>query len=127
MLEKLLLYVEDSAPAKALANWTLKLAKVLNARIFVVFVINQKKKTKNQLKNQNQEETAWAILYEIEDDAFEANVKVSLILEEGRPEDKLIEVLTSFELDGIIISRQSRIDFSSLLGQMPKDKVIIIK
>lgn len=127
MLKKLLLYVEDGESTKTLASWALKLAQVLNARVFAVFVISQKKKIKNQPKNQNQEESAWTILYEIEDDAFEANVKISLILEEGRPEDKLIEVLTSFELDGMIISRQSRLDLKELIDRIPKEKVIIIK
>ena len=82
MLEKILLYVENRESVQALATWTLKLAKSLNARIYAVFIINDSTltqpvanpKAKRHKVNSNREETAWAILYEIEDDAFEENV-----------------------------------------------------
>ncbi len=132
MLEKILLYIDNSESSKKLAGWALKLAKFLNARIYAVFIISQpdsKKpllKPKASTKSSNQEEAAWAILYEIEDDAFEDNVKISLILEEGRPEERLIEVLNGFELDGIIISNQSKLDFKELLNRC-QGKALIIK
>ncbi len=125
MLEKILLYVDDSESVKVLVDWTLKLARQLNIRIFAVFIINRPHS--RQPKDLNQEETAWAVLYEIEDSAFEENVKISLILEEGRPEDKLMEILTSFELDGMIIRSQAKLDFKELISRMPPGKVLIIK
>lgn len=132
MLEKILLYVENRESSPALATWTLKLARMLNARIFAVFVINDSTSPpvtdpKPKRHKTDREETAWATLYEIEDDAFEENVKISLIIEEGRPEDKLIEVLKSFELDGMIISSQSKLDLKELISRMPLGKVLIIK
>ena len=135
MLEKILLYVENRESAQALATQTLKLAKTLNARIFAVFIINDSTltpqvanpKTKRHKKDSNREETAWAILYEIEDDSFEKNVKISLIIEEGKPMTKLIEVLQSFELDGIVVSSQSNLDFKELISRMPSGKALIIK
>lgn len=134
MLEKILLYVENREATKVLATWTLKLAKTLNARIFAVFIINDSTltppvanpKAKRHKAGSHREETAWAILYEIEDDAFEENVKISLIIEEGRPEDKLIEVLKSFELDGMIISSQSKLDLKELISHC-QGKALIIK
>jgi len=134
MLEKILLYAENRESAKALAAWTLKLAKILNARIFAVFIINDsaltpqpaKTKIKRNRADSSREEAAWATLYEIEDDAFEENVKISLILEEGTPETKLIEVLQSFELNGIVVSGQSNLDFNELIRRT-HDKVLIIK
>jgi hypothetical protein len=134
MLEKILLYAENRESAKALAAWTLKLAKILNARIFAVFIINDsaltpqpaKTKIKRHRADSSREEAAWATLYEIEDDAFEENVKISLILEEGTPETKLIEVLQSFELNGIVVSGQSNLDFNELIRRT-HDKVLIIK
>jgi len=135
MLEKILLYVENRESAQALATWTLKLAKTLNARIFAVFIINDSTltpqvthpKAKRHKADSNREETAWATLYEIEDDAFEENVKISLIIEEGTPLTKLIEILQSFELDGIVVSSQSNLDFKELISRMPLGKVLIIK
>jgi len=133
MLEKILLYVENRESSQALALWTLKIARKLNARIYAVFVINDSTlkppvtNPKSKRHKTDQEETAWATLYEIEDDAFEENVKISLIIEEGRPEDKLIEVLKSFELDGMIISSQSKLDFKELISRMPSGKALIIK
>lgn len=128
MLERILLYVEESEASKRLAAWALKFAKILNARIFALFVIkNSKAKSKRVQPKSNQEEDAWAILYEIEDEAFEENVKISLLLEESRPEDKIIEVLDSFKLDGMIISSQARLDIKELISRMVLGKVLIIK
>jgi hypothetical protein len=133
MLEKILLYVENKESTRELALWTLKLARKLNARIYAVFVINDSTlkppvtNPKSKRHKTDREETAWAILYEIEDDAFEENVKISLIIEEGMPMTKLIEVLQSFELDGIVVSRQSKLDLKELISRMPSGKSLIIK
>ncbi len=131
MLEKILLYIENRE-SKELALWTLKLARQLNARIFAVFVISDANlppaaNPKPKRRKTDQEETAWKTLYEIEDDAFEENVKISLILEEGLPMTKLIEVLQSFELDGIVVSRQSKLDLKELISRIPAGKALIIK
>ena len=134
MLEKILLYVDESESTKTISAWALKLAKLLSARLFVVFVIREteakkpltKTRAKGTGRNSNLEEKAWAILYEIEDDAFEENVKVSLILEEGRTEDKLIEVLQEFELDAMIVSSQAKLDIKELISRL-ENKALIIK
>jgi nucleotide-binding universal stress UspA family protein len=134
MLEKILLYIDESEAARTIAPWVLKLAKILNARIFAVFVITeltpkkqaQKTKLKSSAVNSKREEAAWATLYEVEDDAFEENVKISLILEEGKPEERLLEVLHSFELDGMIVSSQSKLDFKELISRC-QGRVLIIK
>ena len=131
MFEKILLYIDNKESAKKLALWTLKFAKIFNARIFAVYIINQidskpKVKTKSRKINSNQEETAWSILYEIEDDAFEENVKISLIVEEGRPEDKLIDVFQSFEIDVMIVFGHSKLEFEELIKRC-QGKILIIK
>jgi nucleotide-binding universal stress UspA family protein len=131
MFEKILLYIDNKESAKKLALWTLKFAKIFNARIFAVYIINQidskpKVKTKSRKINSNQEETAWSILYEIEDDAFEENVKISLIVEEGRPEDKLIDFFQSFEIDVMIVSGHSKLEFEELIKRC-QGKILIIK
>lgn len=131
MIEKILLYIDSKESAKILASLTLKFAKIFNARIFAVFIINQidlKPKVKNKLKKttSNQEETAWSVLYEIEDDAFEENVKISLIVEEGKPEDKLIDLFQSFEIDVMIISGYSKLEFEELIKRC-QGKILIIK
>ncbi|MEO0092746.1 MAG: universal stress protein [candidate division WOR-3 bacterium] len=127
MLEKLLLYVDDSPVNKEIATWALQFAKILNARIFAVFIIKGATKRKDKRLPSNQEETAWSRLYEIEDDAFERNVKISLILEEGRPENKLIEILQTFNLDGMIVGNQSKLNISELINQLPSSKTLIIR
>ncbi len=127
MLEKLLLYVDDSPVNKEIATWALQFAKLLNARIFAVFIIKGATKRKDKRLPSNQEETAWSRLYEIEDDAFERNVKISLILEEGRPENKLIEILQTFNLDGMIVGNQSKLNISELINQLPSSKTLIIR
>lgn len=131
MFEKILLYIDSKESAKTSASWTLKLAKIFNARIFAVYIINQiiskpKLKIKSQKANSKQEETAWSLLYEIEDDAFEENVKISLIVEEGRPEDKLIDVFQSFEIDVMIVAGHSKLEFEELIKRCP-GKILIIK
>ena len=131
MFEKILLYIDSSESTRTLALWTLKFAKFFHARIFAVFIISQPdskpiSKNKTQKIISNQEETAWSLLYEIEDDAFEENVKISLIVEEGRREDKLIEVLLGFEIDVVIISGQSKLDFKELIERC-QGKMLIIK
>lgn len=122
MSEKILLYVDSSEFSNKTVQWTLRLAKELQARVIALYVLKQSKQ-----KSEKIEEAAWVRLYEIEDDAFSASVKISLLLDEGKPLKKIVECAQSYEVDLIILSAESKgIDFKQLVKFSPQNVGVII-
>ena len=84
-MERILLYVEDTPGMAAAVAWTLRLAKGMSCRVFALSVVNPDAPRRRDTQTSDAEERAWSLLYEIEDDAFQKNVRISLLLETGEP------------------------------------------
>ncbi|HDQ99680.1 MAG TPA: universal stress protein [candidate division WOR-3 bacterium] len=99
-LERLILYVLPGREGEAAAGWALALARRLGARVFAVHAVDDREQTAG---DQESEEAAWKILYEVEDDAFEEDVKLSLVLEQGDPVERLVEVVAGYSGDLVVV------------------------
>jgi nucleotide-binding universal stress UspA family protein len=70
------------------------------------------------------EEEAWRILYEVEDDAFELDVKLSLILEQGDPVERIIEIGTSYSGDLVVVPTSTQWP-ADLISRCPSPVVFV--
>lgn len=100
-----MLVVEDTPGFIAAATWTLKLARALSARLFAICTIPAAR----------DEERAWSMLYELEDDAFAIGVRMSLLLEQGEPLHQVIAASTDYAIETIIVSADSAIQWAELI------------
>ena len=124
-MERILLYVEDTAGMPAAAAWALRLAKGMSCRVFALSVINPDSPRRREAQTSDAEERAWSLLYEIEDDAFQKNVRISLLLESGEPLQKLVSLSTSYDAELIIASADCRLVISELVRQSSRPVVFV--
>ncbi len=124
-MERILLYVEDTPGMAAAAAWALRLAKGMSCRVFALSVMNPDSPRRRDAQASDAEERAWSLLYEIEDDAFEKNVRISLLLETGDPLQKLISLGTSYDAELIVASADCRLVISELVRQSNRPVVFV--
>lgn len=104
MPEKILLYVVSGPGGDAAARWALALARQTGSRVFAVHVIGPEAGESDSGSSADAiEEEAWKILYEVEDDAFELDVKLSLVLEQGDPVARFVELGASYACDLLVV------------------------
>jgi nucleotide-binding universal stress UspA family protein len=124
VFERILLNVEDTPGLARAAAWTLKLAQSSSSRVFAVCVMDTSvQRTRQQAGSV--EERAWELLYEIEDDAFQQNVKVSLMLEQGEPLRRILHLSVSYEVDLIVTSADCRLPALELVKQCARPVVFV--
>lgn len=101
-----MLYVVPGPEGEAACRWALALARRLGARVFAVHVVSPPA-PEGELETaehvEELEEEAWKMLYEVEDDAFELDVKLSLVLEQGDPVARFVELGASYEGDLAVV------------------------
>ena len=124
-MERVLLYVEDTPGMTAAVAWTLRLAKAMSCRVFALSVVNPDVPRQRDARTSDAEERAWSLLYEIEDDAFQKNVRISLLLETGEPLQELISLSTSYDAELIILSADCRLMVAELVRQSSRPVVFV--
>jgi nucleotide-binding universal stress UspA family protein len=125
-LERLVLYVDDTPGMTRTTAWALRLARLTSGRLFAVAVIDPSSPhVRHDSPSSAAEERAWELLYGIEDDAFQQNVRISLLLEQGEPLERLVSISQSYEADVILASADCRLLISELLRQSPRPVVFV--
>jgi nucleotide-binding universal stress UspA family protein len=118
---KLMLLVEAGIPVERSLERTLTFARELGARVIAVSIINENDAPAGPGRDQHMsdlEESAWARLYEVEEEAFSRDVRVSLLLEQGEPVDRLLELCESYEVDILLLDAASRLSTAELVGRV---------
>src|SRR5512136_3049159 len=124
-MERIMLYVEDTPGMPAAVAWVLKLAKSMSCRVIALAVIDPDAPRRREAQTSDVEERAWSLLYEIEDDAFQQNVRISLLLETGEPLLKLINLSTSYDAEMVVASADCRLTISELVRQSTRPVVFV--
>ena len=124
-MERALLYVEDTPGMPTAVAWAMRLAKGMSCRVFALSVISPDTQRRRDNQKSDAEERAWSMLYEIEDDAFQQNVRISLLLESGEPLSRLISVSTSYDAELIILSADCRLMVAELVRQSSRPVVFV--
>ena len=117
MIAKILLLVENEADSPS-AQLALSLARRLESRVIAVSIVDTSSfgdSPEDDERRSELEEKAWKVLYEVEDDAFEQDVKVSLLLDQGEPLERTLELSTSYEAELIVLEPSVAIDTGELV------------
>lgn len=128
--KKILLYIEPKTEIEKISRFTMDLAKQYDARVFALVIIKSALAGIPKVKTRT-EEQAWKRLYEIEEDAFESEVKISLLLEEIEPMNrnaltqKLINVALTFQAELIIFSSKAKLNLKKLTGRTTIPIIIV--
>jgi len=124
-VERILLYVEDTPGMPTAIAWSLTLAKGMSCRVFALSVIDPAAPRRREAQASDAEESAWSLLYEIEDDAFQQNVRISLLLESGDPLSRLVSLSSSYDAELIVASADCRLTTSELVRQSSRPVVFV--
>jgi nucleotide-binding universal stress UspA family protein len=118
MIERVLLLVTDTPGMARTSAWLLRFARALSARVLAVSVIGGSEPPPG-------EERAWELLYGIEDDAFEQNVRVSLLLEQGEPLERLLTLAANYDVQLVVASADSRLSHSDLVRRSQRPVLFV--
>ncbi len=124
-MQRIMLYVEDTPGMATAAAWALRLARDMSCRVFALSVVDPDAPRRRDTQTSDAEERAWNQLYEVEDDAFQKNVRISLLLETGDPLPKLIGLSTSYDAELIVASADCRLTCSELVRQSNRPVVFV--
>lgn len=119
-IKNILIYLTSKTELPLLSKFTLELTNFYDARLFALTVIPQ---PKTHLKTRA-EEYAWRKLYELEEDAFEADRKISLLLEEVSKlnqkmlTNKIIEIARSYEIDLLVLPDNAKVQITELTKEL---------
>ncbi|MCR4423841.1 MAG: universal stress protein [candidate division WOR-3 bacterium] len=130
MIEQILLWLDDSAAARAAATWALNLAQHLSARVYALYILPPEHKpatSRTRKVSTEKEEKAWELLYEVEDEAFNQNVRISLLLESGEPLERFREILTGYNPDLIVVGTAGPLSSEEIIRQSPQPVVFVKK
>lgn len=132
-MQRIFLYVDGSDAAWRAAGWVVSRAKEWQSRVYVLYVVDKsavatiarrtrwpRRKVLDKL-----EEEGWHHLYAIEDNAFEAEVKISLIMEDGLPLERITELSKSYEADLVVVGYSPKLDILKIIKQSPCSVVVI--
>jgi len=120
-----MLYVEDTPGLPAAVAWSLRLAKALSCRVFALAVIGPDSPRRRAAQSSDLEERAWSLLYEIEDDAFQEDVRISLLLESGKPLSRLASLSSSYDAELIVASADCRLAIPELVRRCSQPVVFV--
>lgn len=132
MIEKILLWLNPTPAARAAATWTINLAQRLSARVYALYVLPPEVKpttprTRVQKTDTEKEEEAWELLYEVEDEAFAQDVRISLLFEPGEPRERFGEILASYNPDLVVVSVDGPLPVAEIIKMSPQPVVFVKK
>jgi len=148
MFNRILLYVDERPESRAAAALALRMAKLCDARLFAVSVLAEPpeaagsqahkstsaqehkaagagKRRRGRGPSTEPEEQAWSRLYEIEDDAFEQDVKISLLLDNGNRDERVLALVDNYQVDALLIATQGLAGWEQLIERCPKPVVLL--
>ena len=126
-LKKILLYIEPKPGIETISQFTVNLARPYDARVFALSII---KRPVPDIKNKT-EEQAWKRLYEVEEDAFETGIKISLLLEEIEIKNrntltqKLINLAATFQVDLIVVASDAKLNLKKLTSETAVPVIVV--
>jgi nucleotide-binding universal stress UspA family protein len=121
-MERLLLYVEPTPGMARATDWALKTAQHWGSRVFAVSVLDTKA-ARNPAEDA--EEQAWEALYEIEDDAFRQNIRISLLLEQGDPLQRVLSLAANYDIELVVFGADTRLNAAELVRRAARPLVFV--
>jgi hypothetical protein len=121
LFKRMLIYLDPARTRLEELEGVLDLASALHARLIALAVIppesQNMSKEEKELRDELEDRT-WNFLYGIEEIAFEREIKISLMLEEGEAEKRIASVAKSYEADICATFLYKEIKTGRLLGAL---------
>ena len=128
MYKRLLFYIEPGETRLEELEGLLDLAVQLQSRLIVLAILPEEptKPSKEEKEERDiLEDRIWNFLYEIEDVAFGRELKISLMLEEGKPEETIASVAKSYEADLCATLPYKELNIELLLQKLDKTPLLV--
>ncbi|MEO0130418.1 MAG: hypothetical protein ABIK76_01835 [candidate division WOR-3 bacterium] len=122
-MKKILLYLNEAKEENI--ELALSLAEKFSSRLYVLFCLNSEEIKNEKLKDKKEDE-GWQKLYDVEEKAFQKEVKVSLLFFEGIPEILISELMKSYEIEALILNPFANLNLSEVISKN-REKIIILK
>jgi hypothetical protein len=125
---RLLCYIEPGETRLEELEGLLDLTVQLQSRLIVLAILPEepaKPSKEEKEKRDILEDRIWNFLYEIEDVAFGRELKISLMLEEGRAEETIASVAKSYEADLCATLPYKELDIELLLQKLGKTPLLV--
>ncbi|MEO0097657.1 MAG: hypothetical protein ABIK78_06145 [candidate division WOR-3 bacterium] len=122
-MKKILLYLNEAKEENI--ELALSLAEKFSSRLYVLFCLNSEEIKNEELKDKKEDE-GWQKLYDVEEKAFQKEVKVSLLFFEGIPEILISELMKSYEIEALILNPFANLNLSEVISKN-REKIIILK
>ncbi len=114
LVERLLLYVEPGPGMTRATDWALQAARCFGCRVFAASVLTAT--PPDSLKDA--EERAWETLYEIEDDAFRQDTRISLLLEQGDPLSRIVSLAANYAVELAVLTADTQLSTAELVRKI---------
>lgn len=132
MINQLLLWLNNTPSFRTTVTWALTVAQTLSARVYALYILppestagTETSKKRNRKSSTEREEKAWELLYEVEDEAFDKNVRISLLLERGEPLPRFKEICSIYHPDLIVLGADVPLPAGEIINQTPKPVVFV--
>ncbi len=122
-MKKILLYLNEAKEENI--ELALSLAQNFSSRLYVLYCLNSEE-IKNETLKEEKEDEGWQKLYEVEEKAFQKEIKVSLLFFEGKPENLIYELMKAYEVDALILNSSANLNLLEIINKN-KEKIIILK
>ncbi|MEO0089400.1 MAG: hypothetical protein ABIK56_02585 [candidate division WOR-3 bacterium] len=122
-MKKILLYLNEAKEENI--ELALSLAEKFSSRLYVLFCLNSEEIKKEELKDKKEDE-GWQKLYDVEEKAFQKEIKVSLLFFEGKPEILISQLMKSYEIEALILNPFANLNLSEVINKN-KERIIILK
>lgn len=121
MYKRVLFFLDPDETRVDLLEELLDLITQLKSRLIVLVVVppDAENASKEELERKEAlEDRAWNILYQIEDIAFDREIKISLMVEEGDTEEVIASVVKSYNVDLASTFTYKKINPGRLSGRL---------
>lgn len=132
MINQLLLWLNNTPSFRTTVTWALTLAQTLSARVYALYILppeatagTETPKKRHRKSSTEREEKAWELLYEVEDEAFDKNLRISLLLERGEPLPRFKEICSIYHPDLIVVGADVTLPAAEIINQTPKPVVFV--
>lgn len=113
MFEKILFLVSGTKESMKAADICIELALAHDSQIIAIYVVDNnavRKLSRGSSKSPGEiaveiEESGWRYLYHIEDMAKDKKAKIIVMMENGSPPDKTLELAKQYETELIVLSQ----------------------
>lgn len=123
-IERILVYVDPDRVNIRNVEWIITLAEFLSARLIFLAVIENAEELSDEEYDKT-EDRFWKYLYELEDIAFEKEVKVSLVIEEGDTFEVVKRAIKGYRVQAFVTFLTSKLNIEKFVREIEVPLILL--